>query len=196
MRLARERRPALLGWFPAEPARLGHQPGETWKQMTDKKIQTYVCRLKRDRVLRVSDVGGFDRVSCFESASAVGQALTRNVPHEQTWSLLLDGQNRLIGAVMLAEGGLHGCALRPSDIMRPALLAAASGFVLIHNHPSGDPTPSLADIELTREVANAAELLGVFLLDHVIVTRGGRASSLRDLELFPAAGARSFGGAR
>jgi DNA repair protein RadC len=77
---------------------------------------------------------------------------------------------------------LHGCALRPADVLRPAVEDAASGIVLVHNHPSGDPTPSLADVQMTRALAAACQILGLRLLDHVIVARSG-AESLRDLAL-------------
>lgn len=66
--------------------------------------------------------------------------------------------------------------VRPADPLRYALRAAASGFVLVHNHPSGDPTPSVEDVSFTRRVAAAAAVVGVPLLDHVVVTREGFSS--------------------
>lgn len=139
---------------------------------TEKRsIQRYEVRLRKAGVLRLADVGGFTRISCADTAAAVGHALMKNVPHEQVWIVMMNGSNDLQGCVRVGEGGMHGCALRPSDILRPVLLAGASGYVVIHNHPSGDPTPSGADVELTRVLAEASELVGVYLLDHVIVTR-------------------------
>jgi DNA repair protein RadC len=78
----------------------------------------------------------------------------------------------------VAQGGLHGCALTPGDVLRPAVRDGGSAFVLVHNHPSGDPVPSREDVAMTRLVAAAGELLGVPLLDHVIVARGGESSLL------------------
>ena len=63
--------------------------------------------------------------------------------------------------------------VRPADPLRLALRAAASGFVLVHNHPSGDPTPSAEDAVFTRRVASAAVIVGMPLLDHVVVARDG-----------------------
>lgn len=134
-------------------------------------IQTYVCRLQPDAVLRVSDVGYQTVVHCAETLARIGTALTRGVPHEQVWCVMLDAKNELMGVIRLAEGGLHGCALRPSDVLRPVLCAGASGFCLIHNHPSGDPRPSNADREMTRCIQAAAETVGLYFLDHVVVTR-------------------------
>jgi len=105
-----------------------------------------------------------------------------NLDHEQLWMLALDGRNGLRAARRVAEGGLHGCAVDPRDILRAALREAASAFVLVHNHPSGDPAPSDEDIALTQVVARAASVLGTPLVDHVIIGGGGHAS-LFDLGL-------------
>jgi len=96
--------------------------------------------------------------------------------HEQVWVLALDGRNCLRAAKRVAEGGLHGCSVDPRDVLRAVVREAASAFVLVHNHPSGDPTPSDEDIELTNRVARAASVLGTPLVDHVIVAGGGHAS--------------------
>lgn len=66
--------------------------------------------------------------------------------------------------------------VRPADPLRLALRAAASGFVLVHNHPSGDPAPSAEDVAFTRRVASAAVVVGTPLLDHVVVARDGFSS--------------------
>jgi DNA repair protein RadC len=96
--------------------------------------------------------------------------------HEQVWVLALDGRNGLRAAKRIAEGGLHGCSVDPRDVLRAVVREAASAFVLVHNHPSGDPTPSNEDIELTNMVARAASVLGTPLVDHVIVAGGGHVS--------------------
>lgn len=138
---------------------------------TMKTIQTYECRLRASRVLRLADVAGETHVRCAEALARVGHALIRNVPHEQVWLILLGGALDIRGAVRLSEGGLHGTALRPSDVFRPVFLAACDSFALVHNHPSGDPTPSEADRVMTRIMHEAAEIIGLHLLDHVVVTR-------------------------
>lgn len=101
--------------------------------------------------------------------------------HEEMWVLALDGRNGLRGTRRVAQGGLHGCSVTARDILRVALVDAASSVVLIHNHPSGDPTPSMEDIAMTRAVAAAAAVVGTPLVDHVIVTNTGRHVSLLDL---------------
>lgn len=95
--------------------------------------------------------------------------------HEELWMLGLDGRGRLRAARCIARGGLHGAAIRAADPLRAALRVGASAFLLVHNHPSGDPTPSEADVTLTARVATAAEAVGLALLDHVVVARGAYA---------------------
>lgn len=98
--------------------------------------------------------------------------------HEELWLLALDGRNGLRGARRVAVGGLHGLQVALGDPLRLALRAGASVFVLIHNHPSGDSTPSEEDCRFTTRVAEAATLIGVPLIDHVVVARGGHTSML------------------
>lgn len=96
--------------------------------------------------------------------------------HEQLLVLCLDGRNRLRAARRVAEGGLHGCSISARDILRVAVREAASAFVLLHNHPSGDPSPSKEDLVLTEMVAKAADTIGTPLVDHVIVAGSAHAS--------------------
>ncbi len=117
-------------------------------------------------------------IGSFESVARWARPRLVCLDHEQVWLLVLDGRNRLRSAQRVAQGGLHGCALTPGDVLRPAVREGGSAFVLVHNHPSGDPRPSREDVAMTRLVAAAGELLGVPLLDHVIVARGGESSLL------------------
>jgi DNA repair protein RadC len=98
--------------------------------------------------------------------------------HEQMWVLSLDGSGGLRGLRQVARGGQHGCSVRARDILRAALCDAASGFVLVHNHPSGDPTPSREDVAMTLSLARAADVVGVPVLDHLVVASGGHVSLL------------------
>lgn len=103
-----------------------------------------------------------------------------HLDHEEVWVLCVDGRTCLRSAWQVGRGGVHGCALLPRDVLGPVVREAASAFVLVHNHPSGDPTPSQEDLELTRHLAEAARMLSTPLLDHVIVARGGISSFFED----------------
>ena len=90
-------------------------------------------------------------------------------PRECFWVLGLGARNHVLLEERVAEGTANLCALSPRDVFRPLVAAGAIQAVLVHNHPSGDPTPSAEDLALTRRLVAAGELVGVGILDHVIV---------------------------
>ena len=101
--------------------------------------------------------------------------------HEEMWVLSLDGLNNLLGAKRVSQGARHGCSVTARDILRLGLADGAYTILLVHNHPGGDPAPSAEDIAMTKSVAAAADVVGIPLKDHVIVTREGAYTSLLDL---------------
>lgn len=94
--------------------------------------------------------------------------------------MVLDTKNRLIAMEDVSIGSLSASLVHPRELYKAAIRRSAAGVVVVHNHPSGDVTPSLADIELTRRLAKAGDVLGIDLLDHVIVG-DGRWTSLKEL---------------
>ncbi|MCZ8097298.1 MAG: DNA repair protein RadC [Burkholderiales bacterium] len=97
--------------------------------------------------------------------------------------LFLDKRNNLIADEVQQTGTVDHTPVYPREVVKRALELSASAVILVHNHPSGDPTPSQADIRMTREIADAAKPLGVMVHDHIIVGRQGHAS-LKGLGLF------------
>ena len=102
---------------------------------------------------------------------------------EQVRVLLLDRRNRVVGQRVIYQGNAYSSVVRPAEVLRPAVVVAAPNIIVAHNHPSGDPTPSPDDIRVTKDIAEAAKLLGVELLDHVVIGRN-EATSLKDRGLF------------
>jgi DNA repair protein RadC len=96
--------------------------------------------------------------------------------HERFFVLLLDGRHRLLREVVISQGTLTASLVHPREVFRPALREAAAAVVLAHNHPSGDPTPSTEDREITVRLAEAGALLGIPVLDHVVVAERGWSS--------------------
>lgn len=93
---------------------------------------------------------------------------------ERTGALYLNARNRLLrDDAEIYRGTLDRAVVEPREILKRALLANAAGLILYHNHPSGDPSPSREDREFTRRLASAAESVGLRLLDHIVVGRGG-----------------------
>jgi len=101
---------------------------------------------------------------------------------EQFRILFLDKKNCLIADELQQRGTVDHTPVYVREVVKRALELAASAIILVHNHPSGDPTPSRADIEVTRQIADAAKPLGITIHDHVIVGRHGHAS-LKSLRL-------------
>ncbi|UQA57111.1 JAB domain-containing protein [Polyangium aurulentum] len=117
-------------------------------------------------------------VSCSDDVAAWARPRIGHLTHEEMWLIALDGQSGVRGARMISRGGLHSLALRTSDVLRAGLEMAASGFVMVHNHPSGNPTPTKEDIVFTQQVLQAGDLVGMPLLDHVVVTSSGQYSNI------------------
>ena len=97
-------------------------------------------------------------------------------PTERFHLLFLDRKNVLIADEEQQRGTVDHTPVYPREVVKRALDLGASAIILVHNHPSGDPTPSKADIAMTREVAKAAETLGVTVHDHIVIGRSGHAS--------------------
>jgi DNA repair protein RadC len=85
---------------------------------------------------------------------------------------LLDAQNGLLRDVVVSEGTLSASLVHPREVFKPAILESAASLILLHNHPSGDPTPSREDVRLTRQLVECARLLDLRLHDHVVIGRG------------------------
>lgn len=99
--------------------------------------------------------------------------------------IYLDTRNKPQGVCMLSTGGMSASVVRPRDVFSGALLAGAAGVLFFHNHPSGDTAPSREDIQITRQLDDAAKLLGMKVIDHVIIATGPNSddsghSSLRE----------------
>jgi len=101
---------------------------------------------------------------------------------EQFRLLFLDHKNRLMADELQNRGTVNHTLAYPREIVKRALELSASAVILVHNHPSGDPTPSQADVQLTKDIVAAAEPLGISVHDHLIIARG-RHASLRGLGL-------------
>ena len=112
------------------------------------------------------------------SASQVDQELRdiREADREHFVAFDLDVRHRIIERRTVAIGTLTGVEVHPREVFRPAIANGAAAIIVAHNHPSGDPTPSRQDVELTRRLREVGELCGIALLDHLIVGTGGYTS--------------------
>lgn len=94
-----------------------------------------------------------------------------NVDAECLVVLMLNARKRIIGHNVVSIGTLDSVLAAPREVFRAAIIASAASVILMHNHPSGDPTPSDADVTLTRNMIRAGELVGITVMDHVVMGR-------------------------
>jgi DNA repair protein RadC len=120
------------------------------------------------------------------------QSRIRGAHRESFHVLLLDGRHRLIGEAEVSVGTLTASLVHPREVFREAICAAAAAVVLVHNHPSGDPSPSGEDRRVTERLVSAGGLLGIPVVDHLIIAEGGH-FSFREAgeECFASTAARS-----
>jgi DNA repair protein RadC len=100
----------------------------------------------------------------------------RDRKREEFLVVLLDGKNRVIREARISIGSLNASIVHPREVFHMAVRESAGALVLVHNHPSGDPTPSAEDIEVTERLARAGEILGIRVLDHVVLGEGSYTS--------------------
>ena len=96
----------------------------------------------------------------------------RDSRKEYFLALLLDGKNRIIRRVQVSEGSLNQSIVHPREVFIPAVKESAAAIILVHNHPTGDPTPSPEDIAITRRLREAGDIMGIKVLDHIIIGDG------------------------
>jgi DNA repair protein RadC len=118
------------------------------------------------------------RITCSRDVDAAFRPRLGKAAQEHFLAVALDTKNRPIAEVEVAVGGLSACALRPADVFRVALRESAAALLLVHNHPSGDPSPSTEDVAFTRRLRRAGELVGVEVLDHIVIGEQGYFSFL------------------
>ncbi len=122
-------------------------------------------------------------ISTPEDVAALCEPRLRGRDREHFWTLALNTKNRLIKIIEVSVGSLNASIVHPRELFKDAVKVSAASVVVVHNHPSGDPTPSGADIQLTRRLVKAGDVLGVEVLDHVVIGEAGSHASLRDMGL-------------
>jgi DNA repair protein RadC len=133
-------------------------------------------------VERRAGVAGNGQFACSDDIYRAYRARLAPLPQEVLLAVALNNRNEPIGEIVVAKGSLADCQVGPREVFRPLIAEAAARAVLLHNHPSGDCTPSPNDVVLTRRLAEVGQLIGIPLVDHIVVGRGCYAS-LRDLGL-------------
>ena len=111
-------------------------------------------------------------LSAPKDAAAAFMAVLQDEPAEVFAMICLTTKHRVIAYHEVSRGTLDATLVHPREVFKAAMLANAAAIIVSHNHPSGDPTPSADDVDLTRRLAAAGELLGISLLDHIVIGDG------------------------
>jgi DNA repair protein RadC len=155
----------------APPARLSEVPGVGDAVITELKVvQAAANRLVRGEVAQRKVLSSYPAVVDY------CRAVQAFAEREEFRVLFLDRRNQLIADERQQEGTVDHAPVYPREVVKRALELSATAIILVHNHPSGDPTPSRADIEMTRSIVEVARSLGISVHDHIIVGKGGHAS--------------------
>jgi DNA repair protein RadC len=162
---------SLAGVLNADPSALAKHPGMGETSAAAMKVVALAARrLAREQVREKPVLGSWQ---------ALIDYLTIDMAHltvERVRVLYLNAQNMLIHDEHVGDGSIDEAAIHPREVIRRALDLGATALILVHNHPSGSPQPSRADIEITNRIAEAGRLLGIVVHDHVIVGREGHVS--------------------
>jgi DNA repair protein RadC len=100
--------------------------------------------------------------------------------HEQFYAVLLDNKHRKLKDIRISQGSLTASIVHPREVYLPVIRESAAAVIFVHNHPSGDPTPSREDLEITRRLREVGELVGVRVLDHIVIGKGKYVSFVDD----------------
>ena len=139
-----------------------------------KLVQAAALRLSRAEVMDQPVLNNWDKLIAYLSAAVSREKV------EQFRILFLDSKNRLIADEAQAKGTVNHTPVYPREVIRRALDLHATALILVHNHPSGDPTPSKADVEMTLAIRKAGEVFAVVVHDHLIIGNGRHLSFRRE----------------
>lgn len=155
----------------ADAPELARTPGLDAAAVGNLKLLRELCvRLVR------SEVGARPAISSWSELLAYLRVALAHEPREQFRVLFLDKKNALLRDEFVAHGTVDHAPVYPREVLRRALELSASALILVHNHPSGDPAPSRADIDMTLKLVEAAKVFDLKVHDHLIVGRGVTAS--------------------
>jgi len=137
----------------------------------------YRLKLATWTVVREPDQRSPRIISDADAVAALAEDFIANADDdkEHFWTIFLNAQNHYLMHTEVSVGIQSASLVHPREVLGPALREGASAIILVHNHPSGDPTPSREDIRLTRQLADGAKLLDLRLHDHIIIGNGSLA---------------------
>ncbi|HLK98323.1 MAG TPA: DNA repair protein RadC [Hymenobacter sp.] len=143
------------------------------KGIGEAKAITIVAALELGRRRKESDAPARTTITCSRDIYQLIRPNLQDLPHEEFWVILLNRANVVMRKTSISRGGVAGTVADPKLIFKEALEQLASSIIVVHNHPSGNRSPSAADIALTRKLKEAGQFLDLPVLDHLIYTDAG-----------------------
>ena len=137
------------------------------------KAATIVAAVELGRRLSTKAAQKLEKIEGPEDVARYASPLLRYEQKEHFLVMLLDVRNRVLAMPTVSIGSLTASVAHPREIFREAIRYSAANMILIHNHPSGDPTPSREDVQITKQMMKAGEIMGIPVLDHVIIAGDG-----------------------
>ena len=150
------------------------------KGLGQAKAATVLAALEIGR--RIASAKPIEKIhlSCPQDVADFLMPRLRYAAKEQFVVILLNSKNKVIGTEVVSEGSLSSSVVHPREVYAPAMLHHAAAIMVAHNHPSGDPKPSLEDEEVTRMLSRSGKVLGIPMIDHVIIGDGNYYSFLEN----------------
>lgn len=155
---------------------------ESLKGMGEAKATAVKAAIEIGQRLSVQSPESRPAISSPADAAALVQYEMSGLAQEHLRELILDTRNRVVDIEELYKGSINFTSARIAEIFKPAIVRESAAIILVHNHPSGDPTPSPDDLALTKAVREAGQLLDIELLDHLIIGQG-RYISMKERKL-------------
>jgi DNA repair protein RadC len=161
----------LAGVFSATPERLAELDDVTYQTIVElKTVKALAGRMGQAEIAEQPVLSSWNKLIRYLKAQ-MGHDM-----NEQFRIVFLNTKNMVIADEVQQKGTVNHTPVYPREVIKRALELGATALIMVHNHPSGDPTPSAADIEMTKEVAEAGERLGIVLHDHIVISKRGHSS--------------------
>jgi len=143
---------------------------QNFKGIGEAKAISIVAAMELGKRRKVSDILEKAKIDSSKDVFEIFASVLCDLPYEEFWVLFLNRANKIINKQKISQGGVSGTVIDIRLVLKQAIEKLASGIILCHNHPSGNIQPSKSDIDITKKLKDAAKLMDINVLDHIIVT--------------------------
>ncbi len=161
-------------------SRAGYGELSGQRGLSDAKVCQVLAALELGKRVVTLSPAERPQVSCAQDAASLVAPDLQALDQESLVVLLLNTRNHVLLKRTIYVGTVNSSAVRPAEVLRPAIRENAPSIIVAHNHPSGDPTPSPEDVAVTRDLVAAGKLMDIDVLDHLVIGSGGRFTSLKE----------------